>query len=70
MNKINENLKIAEMLKNANVYTDISGKWIQSQGVENLIKLVVQDCATIIATSSANERKSIEQLLRKHFNLN
>lgn len=67
---MNENLRIAEILKNANVYTDISGKWIQSQCVESLIKVIVQDCASRLADNNEKSKESIEKLLKQHFNLN
>lgn len=66
---MNENFKIAEMLRNANVYTDISGKWIQSQSIENLVEVIVKDCALTLANNKEASQESIEKLLKQHFNI-
>jgi len=69
------NERIQELVKQAG--TDVSGKWISTDNVENLVELIVKECACCIenatVTDSAGNKDRIGDSffwadeLKKHF---
>jgi hypothetical protein len=43
--RMNNNLR--ELVDNAGAYTDVSGRWISSSGLQKFAELIVRECADI-----------------------
>ena len=62
--------KITELKKAANLYTDTSGRWANSDGVDRLVELVVRECMDITkqcSTGNGIHDLFADEIIAQHF---
>ena len=55
------------MIKNIDIKTDVSGKWVSIDYVKELIESIVKECASI---ADVAEPYKANDLIKKHFGIN
>jgi hypothetical protein len=58
------NNKLKDLADKANVYTDVSGRWLSAAGMEKFAELIVLKCAEIADTA---EPFIASDLIKEHF---
>lgn len=62
------NQTIKKLIEDAG--TDVSGKWIRTENVEQLLEIVIRQCADLAGTESSKPHSTYTEKIKAHYGVN